>query len=312
LRRGGWLGALALLAASSARAGDGRVEINLARVLAGGVTTGDTPGYPVTLSAPGSYVVTSDLTGVPANTHAVLVTADRVTLDLNGFRIVGPAVCTGNGAAVVCNPSTTGDGVSAGSRLDLRVYDGVIQGMEIGIDAGPRAAIRGVTVRRGSGIGILCDDVCAVVDCVTEGNEADGIRVQGTSRVVRSVARANRLLGINTIASSAIGLLDAYLFAENVSIGNGSDGLSEASRALVVGNSVYQNGGDGIDADRDSWLRRNTVRLNGGAGFALDDPDVLQPDEARYCENSLSSNTGGNVVGGNNQGSNACGAGVCP
>jgi hypothetical protein len=40
---------------ASAAAVDGVIEINQAKALAGGVTPGDTAGFPVALSAPGSY-----------------------------------------------------------------------------------------------------------------------------------------------------------------------------------------------------------------------------------------------------------------
>jgi len=40
---------------------DGVIEINQAKAKAGAVTAGDTPGFPVTISAAGSYRLTGDL-----------------------------------------------------------------------------------------------------------------------------------------------------------------------------------------------------------------------------------------------------------
>ena len=40
---------------------DGLIEINHAKALAGGVSPGDLGGYPVTIDAPGSYILTGDL-----------------------------------------------------------------------------------------------------------------------------------------------------------------------------------------------------------------------------------------------------------
>ncbi len=92
-----WMYALAqLLLAAPVGAVDGVVEINQARALAGGVTTGDTPGFPVTISQPGSYRLTSGLnstnTGVPIVRIEV---SGSVKLDLNGFSITGPNECSG-------------------------------------------------------------------------------------------------------------------------------------------------------------------------------------------------------------------------
>ena len=88
----------ALALAARAAAVDGVIEINAARATAGGVTPTDQPGFPVTIDAPGSYRLTSNLTasGDPATTSAIVVTtAQNVTIDLNGFTLQGPTNCTG-------------------------------------------------------------------------------------------------------------------------------------------------------------------------------------------------------------------------
>ncbi len=122
------LNALLLLAlAGPALAVDGVLEINQTAALAGGITEGvqcvDGPGFPVTLCTPGSYILTSDLV-VPASTSGIVLVADDVSLDLNGFSITGPASCntsscpSGSGSGVVRGliivpvPSTKGDRVT--------------------------------------------------------------------------------------------------------------------------------------------------------------------------------------------------------
>ncbi len=66
-----------LLSAFAAHAGDGVIEISQTQAEAGGVTSGDTPGFPVTLSAPGSYRLTSNLDvrnePSPADISAIVV-----------------------------------------------------------------------------------------------------------------------------------------------------------------------------------------------------------------------------------------------
>ena len=56
------LASLGLAFCAPALAVDGVIEINQARALAGGVTSGDTPGFPVIIDTAGSYTLTSDLT----------------------------------------------------------------------------------------------------------------------------------------------------------------------------------------------------------------------------------------------------------
>ena len=84
-----------LIAATPALAVDGQVAITQARAMAGGVTPGDAPGFPVSINLPGSYVLSSGLTVPDANTNAIVINADHVTVDLNGFAILGPTDCSG-------------------------------------------------------------------------------------------------------------------------------------------------------------------------------------------------------------------------
>ena len=60
LSRGALGVALLLGLAGPLYAVEGVIDINQARALAGGVTPGDTPGFPVTVSQSGSYRLTGE------------------------------------------------------------------------------------------------------------------------------------------------------------------------------------------------------------------------------------------------------------
>lgn len=70
---------------SVSSAADGRVEINQASIEASG-------GFPLTITQPGSYVLTGPL-NAPSETSAIVIESDFVAIDLNGFTITGPFVC---------------------------------------------------------------------------------------------------------------------------------------------------------------------------------------------------------------------------
>nr|MCU0968923.1 hypothetical protein [Rubrivivax sp.] len=80
-----------------------QIAIDHSAALAGGVTPGDSAGYPVTITQPGHYVLTSNLT-VPLGMGGIVVDAPNVTLDLNGSGSARPgsscatARCTGSAA----------------------------------------------------------------------------------------------------------------------------------------------------------------------------------------------------------------------
>ena len=71
----------------------GEILITQAKANAGNVTPGDNPGFPVSLTQPGSYQLAGNLT-VPAGKNGVVIAAHDVTVDLNGFRIYGSNVAT--------------------------------------------------------------------------------------------------------------------------------------------------------------------------------------------------------------------------
>ncbi len=125
------LATLALLG-SAGTAAYAQKTIDQNKALAGNVTPGDAPGFPITISVPGSYKLMSNLQ-VPQGTAGITITASRVTLDLNGFTIEGPNVCTINSSTVSCSlPVVTGaHGVAAFSGTDhIVVRNGNVQGMQ--------------------------------------------------------------------------------------------------------------------------------------------------------------------------------------
>ncbi len=94
---------------------DGVIEINHAKALAGGVTTGDGANYPVSINEPGSYRLTSDLV-VTSGIDGVDIGADNVTLDLNGFTIFGSGEVGLN------------DGISIIASDNVEVRNGTVRG----------------------------------------------------------------------------------------------------------------------------------------------------------------------------------------
>ena len=92
---------IAILTGKPAAAADGEVLISQASVIAGGVTSGDGPGFPLTISEPGRYRLTGNLSP-GAGADGIVIKADNVTLDLDGFAL--QAALT---AALASPPTTT-------------------------------------------------------------------------------------------------------------------------------------------------------------------------------------------------------------
>lgn len=78
------------LAQKAGGSGDGVVTITQAKAVNGGVTPGDAPGFPVSITQPGSYRLAGNLTLTDPNVGAIEILAAGVTLDLGGFTVQGP------------------------------------------------------------------------------------------------------------------------------------------------------------------------------------------------------------------------------
>ena len=201
------VGLLWLAAAAPAGAVDGVIEINQARALEGGVTPGDPGGFPVTLSVPGSYRLTSDLDVF--TTSAIRIEAADVAIDLNGFtiRCVSPEIaCNSASGIVVIQPA-------AGTTI----HDGTVQGFGgSGIMARSHSLIYRVQSRFNSGVGIIVRGRSLIRDCIIDQNAT----------------------GIQTF-ETATSVLD------NVITGNTGSGLSGSGGTIYTGNLFRDNNDDG-------------------------------------------------------------------
>ncbi len=198
--------------ASDALAGDGVIEINQSRALEGGVTAGDAAGFPVTISVAGSYRLTGnlDLRGQnnPQHVTAISITADRVSIDLNGFEILGSTVCVHPTSfpnpSVTCSPTGSGSGVAAPSRFDVTVRNGAVRGMgSWGVMAGENAIVEGVHARGNGWVGIGASSG-VIRNNTAADNGSDGLWTGGNSVVDGNQSHTNGGSGVRTYGGSLI------------------------------------------------------------------------------------------------------------
>ena len=186
---------LALLLSTPALAVDGVIEINQARVLAGGINVNDLPGFPVILDEPGSYRLTGDL-NVPSGIDGIRIQTDNVTLDLNGFSLSG-------GGGLIA------DGVLIGGSKNVEVRNGTVRGFSrAGIFAslgGAFARVVDVRVFSNGFQGIELQGPGSLVDGCTATGNGTGIRVLDGGLITRSVARANTSYGLLLAATAGYG-----------------------------------------------------------------------------------------------------------
>jgi len=232
------------------------------------------------------------LTVASADTTAILITAQDVSLDLGGFTISGPTVC--NGFPPSCAPLGSGVGIEA-SGFNRR-----------------NISIRNGTVRGTGSDGVLLQDSSVVEHLRVLGTGGRGIVAGAGSRITASVAEQNAADGISVIAGRAL-IADCFvstnggdgirvgesgILSGNVMNLNGDDGIDAAAANSVTGNNARSNVGDGIVVGAGSTVIGNTSLLNTGFGMVL--------SSAGYAQNVIRSNTGGTVSGGVQMGTNVC------
>jgi hypothetical protein len=211
---------LACIGSLPASAVDGVVLIDQNKALAGNVTPGDAPGFPVTLSVSGSYRLAGDLTLASPTDTGVLIAANNVTLDLNGFSILGSVTCTDSGTQITCpgsiNPNgSNGIGVVAQTTIGgvitggITVENGHIQVMgAYGVFIAFGGVVRNVTARHNGALGIRSNTIRDslaeynggtgfegdLIENSYAANNLTGFRLSGL--LTRSIARSNRGYGL--------------------------------------------------------------------------------------------------------------------
>ena len=209
---------------AAAAADDGVTPIDQARALSGGVTPGDAPDWPIFITRSGSFRLTSDLV-IDKLDHpdVIVIRADNVTIDFNGFGIYGPNRCKTVGPYGVtgCTIQGAGRGVSASLQArGITIRNGQIRGMA------------------GAGIGLFEADA-RISDMVVSDSGGTGIGIR-SGTLANNSSQSNGSEGL--IARGAV------MATGNQAIGNGTDGLHffGAPGSLATGNQAVRNGRYGI------------------------------------------------------------------
>ena len=265
-----------------ARGADGAIEINHAAVMAGGITTGDAAGYPASLTEPGTYILTGNLTLANENTHGIEITSDDVTLDMRGFTIKG---------INVCNPCS-----NSGSGVGIRSHNA-------------NTVVRNGSVVGTGSTGVFLDDDMARVERVhVRWAGVHGIYLAGSdTKVVDSVAMNNGDTGIKIWSNGVV--------TDSLAFRNGGRGVSfdSGQSSMIRGCTSMWNGGEGIRMSSGGTAFFNVTWVNTFAELHID--PAPGAGSGGYGQNVLS--TSGVSVSGaasaNQIGINICkGAVGCP
>ena len=195
---------------------------------------------PLTISGSGSYYLVEDISFSTSGVNGITITADDVTVDLNGFKLDGPGMgTTGNG---ITNPIS-------GDISGAVVVNGTISNWRHGVSLeGTGNKVREVTVRNNTGYGIVVGNQSLVSGCFAFNNGDAGVAAGSDSMVRDCVSRDNEI------------------FRVSLWYGNG---IEVEQGCTVMGCRVSSNKVNGISADDDSIVMNCTASHNEGNGIFI-------------------------------------------
>ena len=226
---------------------------------------------PIVIDDPGSYILTSDLVGTSGQ-HGITITAPDVTIDLNGFSIIG--------------------------------VEGSVRGINVG-GGGDRFCVRNGSIRDWGTLGIYAENVIGfVIDSVQVTGSGDwGIKVGNESSplgsgVVRDCTATDNAYGIYAFRSSVTSCTASYnsglgfavrygQIADSAANGNGSAGFWAREGTSITSCASTYNSGDGFNIQSGCALSQSTAHDNNGYG--------VNSVNCLIHANAITSNNAGNI-----------------
>ena len=283
---------------------------------------------PFVISAPGSYYVTGNLTGVSGQ-NGISIGASFVSIDLNGFTLTGVPgsasgieagantkhITIGNGAV----RSWGGSGIQLTDTIQAQVHDMRADGnVGWGVAVGPHSIVRATTAAANVN-GIYALTGSAVVGCTAINNQT-GIFLTGHGTVSDSTASSNTVGFLVDTGSTATDCAASSNAVAGFSLGSGSRVTHSAARQNQVGIlaagttgvsieecTANSNTDDGIQVSARARVVGNVAHLNTNDGIeATGNQNQIEDNEVTVNGTGirLTAGTSGNLIVRNNAGNN--------
>ncbi len=239
------------------------------------------------ITTPGSYYLTGNLVG-SAGKHGIEIVSGDVTIDLNGFELMGAVnsldaihatsprfvvrdgtVLNWGGAGVVANASTTGMCTIEGLRVANCNGEGIVTTDD--------ASVLNCVVQNCGGVGITVGPGSTVRECVARGGQSHGFQFGSSSTITSCVARSNGLDGFHA-----------------ASVGTGD--------VIIAGCTSQANSGDGIEVGTASTVRECQVANAGlssadGAGIhVVGGQNRIESNNVSGCDRGIDVDAAANLI----------------
>ncbi|MBL0870098.1 MAG: right-handed parallel beta-helix repeat-containing protein [Phycisphaerales bacterium] len=232
------------------------------------------------ITQPGSYYLTGNIS-VSSGKSGIMIAASDVTIDLNGYGIVGsPGSFFGvqfASTSVAYNNITVRNGtIRSCGNTGLNLFSTVSAG----------ALVENITASNNGAYGIFVPDESRVINCSAIANTSTGFQI-GNSRggvATNCIASNNGADGIYAVSRTVI--------TNCRSRQNSGRGILAGFSAVISGCTLAENAGGGIFANSGSQVRENAVTGNTAMGIEVN-------DDALVSENTVSISNSDGIKAGN-------------
>lgn len=187
------------------------IVLTQAMAIQGGITPGDNPGFPITLTQSGSYILESDIRPT-SGVNGIEVTVPYVTIDLNGFLLHGGGHAN-TGITTTGNALTVKNGIighftlvgiqAPTSYVTLRNMR-IVENGQNGVVLGDYAMVAASTISANGSSGIDCGNYCHVQGNVLSANKFRGVYI-GSGSSLGNTIENNQSFGIRGVGQSGYG-----------------------------------------------------------------------------------------------------------
>ncbi len=240
------------------------------------------------ISQPGSYYLTGNLS-VPSGKSGIMIASGDVTIDLNGYSIVGsPGSFYGvqfASTSIAYNNITVRNGIirSCGNS-----------GMHLFSNVSAGALIENIIASNNASYGIHVPDESRVINCSAIANNSTGFQI-GNSRggvVINCIASNNGADGFYAVSRT--------VFSNCRARQNTGRGILAGLSASITGCTVAENIGGGIFANSGSVVRENVVTNSGAMGIEVaEDSFVSENAVVTSASDGIKAGSSSRVVNNN-------------
>ena len=246
------------------------------------------------ISEPGSYYLTknielssSGMNNSSKSVRGILIDADNVTLDLNGFSMIGDKPSPPSPLTYPVDGTGSGNSSAIqmfGSKHHLTIKNGNISNWQGYGVSGPTSSfnlVQDIHVSNINKEGIQLDNHNLIMDCTAYYSGKNGIEADQANNFIRCRSVSNQYDGIDGTAGSqfinctAIGNQDMGISALGVgcfvlsctATENQGEGLRVGSESYILKCNVYDNSSDGIRLSSECTVESCVTAYNEGHGI---------------------------------------------